>query len=236
MITLADRQTSAASRSQIYSLLATALAYPSEAGIAGIRTATSANTLEYSPELWEILEELNATIPEDYTTLQHSHQLLFPQIESQDTPGYETAYRGTEIFNHTTIMADIAGFYRAFGLKVGGERPDQITVELEFLAFLAYKEAVLCEEDDNDQADICVDAERAFLTDHLGDWGPELGGRIERHTDHDFFRVVGRLMDHWISGRLDDFGVEPDGKAGALSTSLFTEPSDWEAVTLREKP
>lgn len=239
------RSASASERSRTYSLLATALAYPTDAGIDGIVTAVAEGAPGYPPALRTLLEKLSATSSGDLATLGRSHQRLFPQIESPETPGYETAYRGNEIFNQAAIMADIAGFYRAFGLEVGGstrERPDHVTVELEYLAFLCFKEALSGERGDDDQADICADAEKSFLTDHLGDWGPELGRRLEQHSDHEFFVVVGRLLDRWINLRLDELGVEPNAGAGALIPSvglggdddaLACEPSAWRPVDFK---
>ncbi len=241
------RSASASERSRTYSLLATALAYPTEAGIDGIVGAAAGGASGYPAVLRALLKELAATIPGDLATLRRSHRRLFPQVESQDTAGYETAYRGDEIFNQAAIMADIAGFYRAFGLEVGGamrERPDHVTVELEYLAFLCFKEALSAEGGEIDQADVCADAERTFLTDHLGDWGPELGRRLERHSDHEFFGVVGRLLDQWINLRLDELGVEPNASAGALipsqglgtdDASLPYQPSAWQPVHFKEK-
>jgi len=241
------RSASASERSQIYSLLATALAYPTDTGIDGIAAAVAGGASGYPSALRPLLEELAAAIPDDVAPLGRSHQRLFPQVESRETPGYETAYRGSEIFNQAAIMADIAGFYRAFGLEVGGstrERPDHVTVELEYLAFLGFKEALSAESGEIGQADVCADAERTFLADHLGDWGPELGRRLESHSDHKFFDVVGKLLDRWITLRLDDLGVEPNASAGALSPSpglgtdeesLPYQPSAWQPVHFKEK-
>lgn len=239
-----DRIVSAAQRSRVYSLLATALAYPTRAGVDGIVSAADGGAPGYPAELRPLLEDLPG-IAGDLGSLRQAHQRLFPQIESQETPGYETAYRGDEIFNQTAIMADIAGFYRAFGLEVGGplrERPDHVTVELEYLAFLCFKEAMSAERDDREQADVCADAERTFLADHLGDWGPELGRRIERHSDDEFYRLIGGLLDRWINMRLDDLGVEPNASAGTVAPasnfmpgegSLPCEPSAWKPVHFR---
>jgi len=241
-----DRSVSASERSRVYSLLATALAYPTETGTEGILAAVSGEAFSYPDAVSALLGELSAILTDDIDTLKRAHQRLFPQVESRETPGYETAYRGSEIFNQAAIMADIAGFYRAFGLAVGGslrERPDHVTVELEYLAFLCFKEAVAVDNDEYDQADICADAERSFLTDHLGDWGPELGRRLDRHSDHAFFRVVGRLLDHWINLRLDELGVEPNAsgpltpfeRPGTNGETLPYEPAAWKPVHFKEK-
>ena len=73
-------------------------------------------------------------------------------------------------------LADIAGFYRAFGVEVtpGTERPDHIAVELEFMHLLAVKEVVAAgREDGGEHAGICRDARATFFRDHLGRWfGP----------------------------------------------------------------
>jgi TorA maturation chaperone TorD len=73
-------------------------------------------------------------------------------------------------------LADIAGFYRAFGVEItpGTERPDHIAVELEFMHLLAVKEVVAAgREDGGEHARICRDARATFFRDHLGRWfGP----------------------------------------------------------------
>jgi nitrate reductase assembly molybdenum cofactor insertion protein NarJ len=68
------------------------------------------------------------------------------------------------------ILADIAGFYRAFGFSTGcGELPDHFAVLFDFLSFVALKQAFAGRADDQEQVEIAAEAERKLLADHVGD-------------------------------------------------------------------
>lgn len=228
----------------MYRLLAMALSYPTDESLAELGELV-AEEQRLPGRLSGLLREMASTAAAGAGVLGREHIRLFPPIESPDTAGYETAYRGDEIFNHTAVMADVAGFYKAFGLAVGGstrQRPDHITVELEFLAFVSFKEALCIRGGDDEQADVCADAERAFLADHLGDWAPELGRRLKEHALGPFYRAAGSLLDRWVTMRLDGLGLEPNGSAG-LAVSVPTQGSSlpdacglpvWEPVEFKD--
>lgn len=85
---------------------------------------------------------------------------------------YETEYGRMRGMGKGTDLADIAGFYNAFGLSVDTENVhevvDHISVELEFYAVLLLKEAALCEGADEEGVFVVHDARKKFLADHLG--------------------------------------------------------------------
>jgi DMSO reductase family type II enzyme chaperone len=113
----------------------------------------------------------------------------------------------------TFEMADVAGFYRAFGVAVGesGQRPDHIAAELEFMNLLAVKEAVALQlEGDGEHAEICRDASRAFLRDHLGRWAPRLGERLAAADGEPVYGHAGRLLGGFVT-----FDAERIDAAGA---------------------
>lgn len=85
-----------------------------------------------------------------------------------DCPAYETTY--LDAFARPRELADIAGFYHAFGVRSSGEREDHLAVECEFLAFLCVKEALALASELEDEAARCRDARAAFLADHVGAW------------------------------------------------------------------
>jgi nitrate reductase assembly molybdenum cofactor insertion protein NarJ len=101
----------------------------------------------------------------------------------------------------TFEMADVAGFYKAFGVEVesGGERSDHITAELEFMNLLAVKECIaLQEEGDGEHAEICRNASRSFLRDHLARWAPRLGERLAEADGDSVYAAAGRLLGGFI--------------------------------------
>jgi DMSO reductase family type II enzyme chaperone len=102
----------------------------------------------------------------------------------------------------TFEMADVGGFYKAFGVKLddSGERVDHIAAELEFMNLLAVKEAVaLQEEGEGEHARVCRDASRAFLRDHLVRWAPRLGECLAEANGDPAYSAAGRLLGRFIT-------------------------------------
>lgn len=86
---------------------------------------------------------------------------------------YETEYGLPHEYRMSHELADIAGFYHAFGFTTGGavhERPDHVAVELEFMHVLALKEAYAIQENLGAELEVCREAQGSFLVDHLGKW------------------------------------------------------------------
>lgn len=94
-------------------------------------------------------------------------------------PPYESSNTLTGAGGHTARMADIAGFYAAFGLRASGDRPDHLVAELEFASHVTLMEAEARGEGRTDDASVCADALRVFLRDHLGGWLEAFSGRVE---------------------------------------------------------
>lgn len=70
-------------------------------------------------------------------------------------------------------LADIAGFYAAFGLAISDEAgsrelPDHLAVELQFYGTLVARQSYLEDHGDACGVAIVLDARRKFLADHLG--------------------------------------------------------------------
>ena len=97
-------------------------------------------------------------------------------------PEYDSLFRTSEIwlytveylaeneFQRTSFLADISGFYRAFGLQTDKERPDFLATELEFMHFLIFKQMyALCHNinDSKEKAAICLDAQKKFFHTYL---------------------------------------------------------------------
>ncbi|HEY5538099.1 MAG TPA: molecular chaperone TorD family protein [Thermoplasmata archaeon] len=90
-------------------------------------------------------------------------------------PPYETEYGMAHVFMKVQTMADVAGFYRAFGLDFaagGRERPDHLAAEFEFLHFLLLMQASALVDGRRTEFLAVRRAETTFLREHLGAWGP----------------------------------------------------------------
>jgi TorA maturation chaperone TorD len=87
-----------------------------------------------------------------------------------DCPPNETAYVRRD---KGAILADIAGFYRAFGFEPSadtGEKADHVVAELQFAALLLVMAARASAGGREDDAEVTSRALSSFWADHLGAW------------------------------------------------------------------
>ncbi len=123
----------------------------------------------------------------------------FGHIAAGAYPPHETHYGQPTVFEQTDVLADVAGFYRSFGLRVDsgrGEAADHIGPELEFASYLLEKERTA---PDAAKAEVTRDVLMAFVRDHLGKWGPAFGRLLARNAPVEEYRAVGRLLDAFLS-------------------------------------
>jgi DMSO reductase family type II enzyme chaperone len=127
-------------------------------------------------------------------------------------------------------LADLAAFYRAFGLEVAesaGERHDHICLELEFMCVLAAKEAYALEHQlDTDQLAQCRDAQKNFLREHLGRWTPAFTRRLAGTTSEPTLVALSELTRAFVETECAHFGVKPG------SEDLLLRPVDEAAESM----
>jgi DMSO reductase family type II enzyme chaperone len=200
-----------ARRARIYSSLAELFRPPSAPGSEGTRVpeATSLRqelldlgvdevTLQLAVQLSALLEGV------DPKELEEIYDATFETSGEQRCVPNETAHTPDspqESMVRTFELADIAGFYKAFGLEVtpGTEHVDHISVELEFMHLLAVKEAVAVAECHLEHADLCREAARTFLRDHLQRWCERLSNRIsETSGTVSIYAAAGELLRRFV--------------------------------------
>jgi nitrate reductase assembly molybdenum cofactor insertion protein NarJ len=104
-------------------------------------------------------------------------------------PACETSFVAGAMASRGPLLADVAGFYRAFGYRgsdgarggddAGDEVPDHVGVELDFLSYLATKIAFAVHEDRVGARDVARAAYDEFLEQHARAWMPEFCDRVE---------------------------------------------------------
>jgi DMSO reductase family type II enzyme chaperone len=126
-------------------------------------------------------------------------------------------------------LADLAAFYRAFGLEVGpgsDERLDHLSVELEFMGVLAAQEANLLNSDAGaDALAVCREAQHKFLREHLGRWTPAFARRLQRAVGQGPLGALAGFALAFIEPECRGAGVTPG------SEDLLLRPAD-EAASL----
>lgn len=151
-------------RAQIYSFLANAFLYPHENWTIDLPLVSEiAAGLDGAPLLPMVS-------PLDLSQLQSAYVHTFGLTGSLC---YETEYGLPHEFRQSQELADLCGFYRAFGLELGGavrERPDHVATELEFMYVLALKEAYAAQQGVLEHVEVCEAAQGKFLREHLGRW------------------------------------------------------------------
>lgn len=211
----------ASARASLYRLLAEALSYPDAESATLVRGAYLDDALEAVPlldadiaaavrALRRALAGLNAGEAElaFVATFGHARpQLVVPN---------ECPYVTTNLFQESDTLADIAGFYRAFGVEPRAhraERHDHIVLELEFMYLLTFKEADALDRGVDGGAEICRDAQRSFLAAHLGRWGMRCFELLGATGAPPYHAAVARLGAAFMRCEAARFDLEPERTA-----------------------
>ena len=224
----------AQSRAAGYSLLAAAFRYPDQTQLELLTDSTHWSTwpgmlAQVDEGLRESLESVRTCIkPSDGPALRSAFSRLFGHAVRGNCPPYELEYGKSEILQQANELADIAGFYNAFGLTLveqGHERPDHISIECEFMSALASKEAYAVSANNSEALQCVSEAQASFLTDHLGGWLPAFSDRVEREDEDGLYGAVARFAARFIDAECDRRHV-PHGPR-----YLEFRPSDQAAET-----
>lgn len=197
-------------RAMAYDLLAHALAYPDAVSFERLQAVAAAAAPSFAGTPLEDL--VNRSLEANREQLEGEHIRLFTLSSSPDCPTFETAYLATDPSQQTARMADIAGFYRAFGVDPAqpGFRPDDISVELAFMGYLCKKQNHASEHMGAPRVAQVRRAQRMFLREHLGRWGIALGRRITaRAMNTPFYFLAGEALADWIEADVEILGAGP---------------------------
>lgn len=146
------------------------------------------------------------------TGLGAAYDTVFGHVVRGPCPAYEGEYGEPKGHRFAHEIGDVTGFYNAFGLgpsRGHPDRADHISVECEFMAFLALKEACAAEAHGPEKADLCRDASRKFLEEHLGRFGRALASRVTRRARAPFYIAAARLLDEAILSDAARLGAAP---------------------------
>lgn len=205
-------------RSDLYRFIAAGFSYPDPALVEFLRN--SAPDAEHHLSLFgdertanvlRALMPVLASCSPDQLAAQYVG--VFGHTMSKECPPYETEYGQAHIFQKSQTLADIAGFYQAFGLELEPsfkDRLDHISAEMEFMHFLCLKEAyALATGHAEAHTAVCREAQAKFLGEHVGQWVLEFACRLERKAEGGVYSLLGQLTQAFVTYELATLGVQP---------------------------
>jgi DMSO reductase family type II enzyme chaperone len=229
-------------RSRVYSCLAACFRYPDAESWEEIASDEDRSTFAYAcVQLAEKKEYhslrrycggLSTGKDTSLEILQDTYQEVFGHTVSKHCPPYETEYGNMHLFQQSDVLADLGGFYNAFGVapRERIDRLDHISFQLEFLYLVTFKEAHALKEGKTEEAKICREAQAAFLEDHLGRWAPIFAKRLERKDLEGIYGDAARLLDNFVEAEKKCLSMElqlvPDVSRGEL---LPIAPDEWDS-------
>lgn len=211
----------ALARAAIYRLLGRAFGYPTPPALAELaRLATrAAGAPGCVPALREPLARFAAAARDaDADAVAGEHVFLFDR--QVRCPPYESAYgEAPQMAGKSAALADIAGFYRAFGLAPAETQPDledHVGAELEFMSVLALKEAYALADGHVDGLGVTRDAEARFLAEHLGRWAETFAREVQDASPLPYYTAAAELLAAWIAAETAHLAVTPAVVTGPM--------------------
>lgn len=202
----------AMARSRVYLLLAGGFSYPSPELHSGITSGAYAESLEAM--LSASMLPLSGADPgpvkdalrtsASFEAFQSSYLTAFEtNVPSPSASLYEGSYVSKS--QRAVLLLEIKAFYRNFGLGMANdvnELEDTLTAELEFMQFLAAKEAQA--DEGGESAAGYVHAQRDFLERHLVRWMPAFEEAVNSKVGDPFFVALSRLTNRFVAADLLD--------------------------------
>lgn len=111
---------------------------------------------------------------------------------------YGTEYLAKSEFQKSNYLADIMGFYKAFGVEPRSDRADLLSSELEFMHYLIFKTTHIRKQGKQSEACakewICRDAQKKFFWEYLHPAAKNIAKAIFDKTENGFYRRISEEM------------------------------------------
>jgi TorA maturation chaperone TorD len=176
-------------------------------------------------------------LPASSQALNRDYENSFGLLVSSNCPPHEMEYVNSKFtFQRSNTLADISGFYSAFGFAISDahrERPDHIVVEFEFMASVIALERQAAESGLPDAAtheQVCRDAQVRFLEEHLGWWVPAFGKLLAQQAGNGFYAAVGEFVAAYVAAERQLFQLLPT--PSLIRPSMEERPESCEGCQL----
>ena len=205
---------SSLARSVIYKFFSFAYRYPDEVNIkcldglwGGMDSAVSEFRL-----LVPMLQRLQGDFALNLRPkIEDEYVALFGHTAQGSCPPFELEYSdGDNDIKKPHELSDIAAFYRAAGLKLSGrakERVDFVSIEMEFMNFLCFKQSFAEEKSNSGLVDACKALQAKFLQDHLARWMPAFTRRV-MECSKEFYGNLAQLTLQFVLDECAKLKVE----------------------------
>lgn len=199
------------SRSRVYALLAIGLGFPDRESHAGFSDGQLIDELQQALEV--CATDLAAEFREQIAprlrlrcSFEEFETLFLSAFETNMPAPSAALYEGVHVHkeDRPALILELKGFYRNFGLQMdakGNELEDTLTAELEFMQFLAAKEAQAAME--GVSANAYQRAQRDFLERHLAAWAPLVRAEINAKVTTQFFVALADLAERFVAADLE---------------------------------
>jgi len=155
-------------------------------------------------EYFDILEKERQELIADYDILFRNMGIWL----------YTTEYTAKGEFQKSQHLSDIMGFYKAFGVEPENERPDSLSIELEFMYYLIYKKTHASEsqsEKGKEHKFVCQDAEIKFFNEHLYPGAQAILKKLKSKQENSFYNDAASELKEFMDSEKDILG----GKSSA---------------------
>jgi TorA maturation chaperone TorD len=176
-------------------------------------------------------------LPRSRRELNAQYETTFGLLVSSACPPYETEYINSKFaFQRSNSLADISGYYHAFGLEIADahpERPDHIVLELEFMASLLELERRAADGDSKlleERMQTCREAQARFVNDHLAWWAPAFAKLLVQQNRGGFYEAVGVFLAALIPAERSLLKIEVNARP--VSPSPQEHPEACEGCQL----
>lgn len=193
---------SARARSVAYNVVAELLLSPNDSTEAELTSGRLRQDLseavdDLGVDASALLERLATTPNTTKRALEREQMRVFGPTIGQDHAPYSTEYDPNGKFRKEHELADIAGYYKAWGLAIDEnlhERFDHFGIEADYLAFLSLKEAyALIEGEPERAAEVRSTADR-FAKRYIAAAAREFADRLERTDENGLFTAVAGFL------------------------------------------
>lgn len=177
-------------RAEGYRLLALTLTYPDPDELT-VELLGAANAPDPLPDFARLATQVDGTLPGEFNRLFATNVAVSP---------YETSWIRAD---KGASLGQLAALYAAFGARIAVDHPDHIGALLEFASLLCLKEALA---ETPEQTEVCRQAQRVLLQEHLGSWGPIFSVNLAEGTSSTFYASVAVALRAWLQADLDSQG------------------------------